>query len=103
MVPVYKNVGEWTTAKDYCPISFLSVVSEVVGKLVNIRIVDHLEKCGPFSDFNYDFKYSLSNADLLKVVSERIDKPFSRYGATQAVPLDIFKAFHRVWHAKSNI
>ena len=24
--PVFKNVGEWSTAKDYCPVSLLSVV-----------------------------------------------------------------------------
>ena len=36
VVPVCKN---------YCPVSLLSVVSKVLEKLVNNRIVDHLEKC----------------------------------------------------------
>ena len=31
----------------------LAVVSKVFEKLVNNRIVDHLEKCGLFSDFQY--------------------------------------------------
>ena len=44
MVPVFKNVGEESTAKNYHPISLLSVVSKVFEKLVNNRIVDHLEK-----------------------------------------------------------
>ena len=30
VVPVYKNVGEGSTAKNYCPVSFLSVVSKVL-------------------------------------------------------------------------
>ena len=30
VVPVYKNVGERSTAKNYCPVSFLSVVSKVL-------------------------------------------------------------------------
>ena len=51
MVPVFKNVGERSTAKNYCPVSLLSVVSKVFEKLVNNRIVDQLEKCGLFSDF----------------------------------------------------
>ena len=38
-------------------------------KLVNNRIVYHLEKCGLFSDFQYDLRYSRSTADLLTVVS----------------------------------
>ena len=48
VVPVFKNVGERSTAKNYCPVSLLSVVSKVFEKLVNNRIVDHLEKCGFF-------------------------------------------------------
>ena len=48
VVPVFKNVGERSTAKHYCPVSLLSVVNKVFEKLVNKRIVDHLEKCGLF-------------------------------------------------------
>ena len=46
LVPLFKNVGERSTTKNYCPVSLLSVVSKVFEKLVNNRIVDHLEKCG---------------------------------------------------------
>ena len=45
-------------AKNYCPVSLLSVVSKVFEKLVNKRIVDHLEKRGLLSDFQYGFRYS---------------------------------------------
>ena len=99
VVPVFKNVGERSTAKNYHPVSLLSVVSKVFGKLVNNRIVDHLEKCGLFSDFQYGFRSSRSTADLLTVVSDRTARAFNRYGATQAVALDISKVFDRVWHA----
>ena len=98
VVPVFKNVGERSTAKNYHPVSLLSVVSKVFEKLVNNRIVDHLEKCGLFSDFQYGFRSSRSTADLLTVVSDRIARAFNRSGATRAVALDISKAFDRVWH-----
>ena len=49
---------------------------------INNRIVDHLEKCGLFSDFQYGFRSSWSTADLLTVVSDRIAR-----------------AFDKVWHA----
>ena len=39
------------------------------------------------------------HADLLTVVSHRIARAFNRSGATRAVPLDISKAFERVWNA----
>ena len=48
VVPVFKNVGERSAAKNYHHVSLLSVVSKVFEKLVNNRIVDHLEKCGLF-------------------------------------------------------
>ena len=48
MVPVFKNVGERSTAINYHPVSLLSVVCKGFEKLVNNRIVDHLEKCGLF-------------------------------------------------------
>ena len=75
------------------------MVSKVFEKLVNNRIVDHLEKCGLFSDFQYGFRSSRSTADLLTVVSDRIARAFNRPGATRAVALDISKAFDSVWHA----
>ena len=96
MVPVFKNVGKRCAAKGYCPVSLLSVVNKVFEKLVNNRIVDHLEKCGLFSDFQYGFRSSRSTADLLTVVSDRIARAFNRSGATRAVAHDIFKAFGRV-------
>ena len=99
MVPVFKNVGERSTAKNYRPVSLLSVISKVFEKLVNNWIVDHLEKCGLFSDFQCGFRSSQSTADLLTVVSDRIARAFNGSGATRAVALDISKAFDRVRHA----
>ena len=99
VVPVFKNVGERSTTKSYRPVSLHSVVSKVFEKLVNDRIVDHIEKFGLFSDFQYGFRSCRSTADLLTVVSDRIARAFNRSGATRTVALDISKAFDRVWHA----
>ena len=46
VVPVFKNVGKRSTAKNHCPISLLSVVSRVFEKLINNKIVDRLDKSG---------------------------------------------------------
>ena len=94
VVPVFKNIGERSTAKNYHPVSLL-----FFEKLVNNRIADHLEKCGLFSDFQYGFRSSQSTADLLTVVSDRIARAFNRSEATWAVVLDISNTFDRVWHA----
>ena len=46
MVCVFKNVGERFTAKNYRLVSILSVIGIAFEKLVDNRLVDHLEKCG---------------------------------------------------------
>ena len=66
------------------------MVSKVFEKLVNNRIVDHLEKAVLLSDIQYGFRSSQSTADLLTVVTDRI---------ARTVALDMLKAFDRVWHA----
>ena len=48
---MFKNVRERSTAEKYRPVSLVSVVSKVIEKLANNRIVDHLERCDLFSDF----------------------------------------------------
>ena len=67
MVPVFKNVEERSFVKNYLPVSLLSMVSKMFEKLLNNSIVDHLEKCGLFSDFQYGFRSFRSTADLLTV------------------------------------
>ena len=102
VVPVSKHVGERSAVKNYHPVSLLSVLScfcKVFKKLLNNGIVDHLEKCGLFSDFQYDFRSSRSTADLLAVESDRIARAFNRSRATGVVSLDISKAFDGVLHA----
>ena len=42
VVPVFKNVWERSTAKNYRSVSLLSVVGKVFEKFVNNRMVDHL-------------------------------------------------------------
>ena len=93
VVPVFKNVGERSTSKNYCAVSLLSEVSKIFEKLVNNRINYHLEKCNPFSDFQYGFRSSRSTVDLLTVVPDRIARIFNKSGANRAVALDISKTF----------
>ena len=62
VVPVFKNVEERSTAQNYHSVSLLSVVSKASEKLVNNRIVDHLDKYGLISSMvfltNYRFCHS---------------------------------------------
>ena len=57
VVPVFKNVVEGSTVKNYHTVSLPSMVSKVFEKLVNNRLVDHLEKCDLFSNFQYVVRF----------------------------------------------
>ena len=99
VLPVLKYIRERSTAKNYHLVSLLSMIIKVFEKLENNKIVDHLEKFGLISDFQYGFRSSPSTADLLTIVPNTITKAFNRSQATRAVALDILKAFNRFWHA----
>ena len=53
---------------------------KVFEKLVNNRLVDHLEKFGLFSDFHYGFRSSRLYADLPVIVSDILAWDFKRSG-----------------------
>ena len=96
VIVVSKNVGERSVAKIYLSVSLLSVISKVFEIFKNNKLIDHLEKCGAFSGFQYGFRSSRATADLLAVASDRVARAFNRFGATRAVALDKSKAFDRV-------
>ena len=56
LLPLFTNVVERSTAKNCCSVSLLSVVSKVFEKLLSNKIVEHLEKCGFFPNFQYGFR-----------------------------------------------
>ena len=63
VVSVSKTVGESSAAKNYRPFSLLSVVSKVFEKLINNRLIDHLENCGLFFWFQVWFDRSNKTGD----------------------------------------
>ena len=81
MVLVFKNVVQRSTAKNCCPVSLLSMVSKVLEKLVNNRILDYLEKFGLFLISSVVLGF-LNQLQILLVVSDTIARAFNRSGAT---------------------
>ena len=70
MVPIFKNVGERSTVKNYCPVSLF------------LWLVKSLRNVAFFPDFQYGFRSSQSTANLLAVVFHRIARAFNRSDAT---------------------
>ena len=55
-------------------------------------LVDHLEDCDIFSNFNYGFRSSQSTEDLLTAMTDRIARIFDSSGNNRTVELDLSKA-----------
>ena len=53
VAPVIVSVGKRSIAKNKCPESFLSVAKKIFEKLLNNKMLDHLEICCLFFDFQY--------------------------------------------------
>ena len=76
VLPVFKNIGERSLAKTYCPVNLPYVVREVFEKLVNNKLVHYYKESGLLSDFQYDLRSSQSTGELLANVSDRIASTF---------------------------
>ena len=51
MSPVFENIRERSTAKNYHLVSLLPVVSKILEKFVNDKVINNLEKYGLFISF----------------------------------------------------
>ena len=92
---MFKNVEVQSVAKNYYPVSLVFVVSKILEKLVNNRLVDHLKKCGLSYDFWYGFRSSDSTAELSTVLSDIIARVFNITGDALAVALEMSKLLRR--------
>ena len=70
VAPVFQDVEERYTTKNYHLVSLLCDDSKIFDKIVNNNLVDHLEECSLFTDLQYGFRSSLLTADLLIVASD---------------------------------
>ena len=77
MFPVFKNVWERSLVTSYYPVSLLSVVSVVFEKLVNNRLVDHLEKFGLFFLISSMVLGLLDQLQMLTLGYDRIARTFN--------------------------
>ena len=98
MFHVFKNVGKDLQLKTIAMLVFFLCLVKSENFLDNM-LVDPMKKCGLLADFHYGFRPPQLTADFLTVVPDRIARAFNRSELTQAIALDISKAFDRVGHA----
>jgi hypothetical protein len=95
--PVPKK-GSLSDPSNYRPIALTSILSKVMERIINQRLVAYLEGNNLISDRQYGFRCKRSTGDLMAYITEAWSRSIHHFGESLAVALDISKAFDRVWH-----
>ena len=97
-LPLPKPNKPHTSKQSYRPIALLNVLSKVVEKMVNRRLLSYLEKKNFFSSFQSGFRAGHSTLDSLSRLESDARLSILNRKFCLAVFLDISKAFDSVWH-----
>lgn len=95
--PVPKK-GDRSDPTNYRPIALTSILSKVMERIVNSRLVAYLEDHKLINDRQYGFRCKRSTGDLMAYLTETWSRSIHNFGESLSVALDISKAFDRVWH-----
>ena len=97
MIPILKKGKDKTKAESYRPISLTSCVGKLMERLVNSRLMWHLEQNGKLSPEQAGFRQHRSTEDQVTLVAQSIEDAIQDKKHTLAVWLDMEKAFDKVW------
>lgn len=95
--PIPKK-GDRTDPSNYRPIAITSILSKVMERVINTRLLAYLEENQLINDRQYGFRHGRSTGDLLAYLTHRWAAAIESKGEALALSLDIAKAFDRVWH-----
>ncbi len=90
-------MGDRSNSSNYRPIAILSCLSKAFESILNRKIQKHFSTSDLLSDRQYGFRKRRSTGDLLSLLTDSWSSSLSRFGETFSGPLDISKAFDRVW------
>ena len=97
MIPVHKKGKDKSQAENYRPISLTSCLGKLMERLVNTRLVWHLETNQLLSPDQAGFRQHRSTEDQITFIAQSIEDAFQEKKNTLAVWLDMEKAFDKVW------
>lgn len=97
IIPIHKK-GLRSEAKNYRPVTLLSIISKVMERIIANHLLEHLMKNRLLSNRQYGFLKGKSASDLLTILSHKWNKALDNNMETRAIALDIAGAFDSVWH-----
>ena len=95
---VQKPGKDCTNAMNYRPISLLEVPGKIFGKILNIRIMNYLERNNLLNKNQYGFRKGRGTQVAITALYERIALAQRNKSRCNVVCRDISKAFDKVWH-----
>ena len=100
IILIPKETGDKNDPINYRPISLLNFLGKVYAKLLNKKLVKHLEENQIIKPSQHGFRKKKSTSTLIAQLYERIarEKGTDRKTMVTMVLRDISKAFDKVWH-----
>lgn len=95
-----KENTETSNPKNYRPISLLNILGKVFAKLLNTKLVNHLEENNIIRPSQHGFRKKKSTSTLLAQLYERIAKEKGVHKKRTMVTMvlrDVSKAFDKIW------
>ena len=97
MIPVHKKGKDRAKAESYRPISLTSCVGKLMERIINKRLVHHIEEKQLIPPEQAAFRQNRSTEDQITYISQAIEDAFQEKKHTIAVWIDLEKAFDKVW------
>ena len=97
IVPILKKGKDKKNPRSYRPISLLSCVGKLMERLVNLRLIIHLETKGLLSPTQTGYRKHRSTEDQLAYLAQCAENAFQEKRKLLAVFFDLSRAFDKVW------
>lgn len=97
ITPILKKGKPKSNPSSYRPISLLSCVGKVLERLINRRLMWHLESNNLLSPTQTGYRRHRSTEDQLALLAQEVENGFQEKKKTLAVFFDLTQAFDKVW------
>ncbi|GFS13491.1 reverse transcriptase [Elysia marginata] len=97
IIPIHKKGKSKTDPISYRPISLISCVGKLLEKIINKRLMYHLETNGIISPTQSGFRKNKTTEDQLTYFVQNIENAFQEQKSMLSVFFDLSKAFDTVW------
>ena len=97
IIPIRKKQKDKTKKSSYRPISLLSCLGKVMERMVNTRLLKHLEENHLLSNTQSAYRKNRSTEDQLVYLAQELENAFQEKKKVLAAFVDLTKAFDKVW------